>query len=132
MKYWNDLPESVLFNRVFTRPISIEKIELFKIEIDNDRPHIFIEFDLVGELPDSPPEKWKRGKFNRCRAGLLCYDVEKFSASNIPNRSLFDIKINEDQKGFQINLKNETSHVSLFSGSVSISGPSVYLAEENE
>ena len=132
MKYWNELPDSILFNRIFTNPTPIEKVYLFKIELDNDRPHIFIEFDLVGQLPDAPPEKWKRNKFNKCRTGLLCYDIEKFSASNIPNRSLFDAKIEKTADGFQITLENESSQVFLQSRSVSISGPSVYLTEDDE
>ena len=59
MNFWNELEGSTFFNKVFSKSIPIDSIELFSVIIDNNRPSITIEFDIP-ELPDNAPEKWKK------------------------------------------------------------------------
>ncbi|WP_338490696.1 hypothetical protein VRB78_10035 [Pseudomonas trivialis] len=53
MKYWNELDNTIFFNKVFTYPVEIGEIRLFSVTIDNDRPNIGLGFDIP-ETPDTP------------------------------------------------------------------------------
>lgn len=55
MKHWNELDDTIFFNKVFTYPVEIGEITLFSVTIDNDRPDIGLGFD-ISELPDAPPK----------------------------------------------------------------------------
>lgn len=61
MKYWNELENTIFFNKVFTYPVEIGEITLFSVTIDNDRPNIGLGFD-ISEIPDTPRKSGlKRG-----------------------------------------------------------------------
>ncbi|WP_252182540.1 hypothetical protein [Citrobacter sp. wls710] len=53
--YWNDIDGSMLFNKVFTKYIEVNEIDIFDIKIDREAATVLIAFDLVNELPDNPP-----------------------------------------------------------------------------
>ncbi|MBK5300757.1 MULTISPECIES: hypothetical protein [Gammaproteobacteria] len=48
------------FNQIFKTPVAIGLIELFTVNIENNRPTIILEFDIK-ELPDAPPAKMEKG-----------------------------------------------------------------------
>ncbi|EIM3549967.1 hypothetical protein NMK82_004590, partial [Salmonella enterica subsp. enterica serovar Braenderup] len=52
--YWNDIDGSILFNKVFTKSIEVNEIDVFDIKIDREAATVTISFDLVNELPDNP------------------------------------------------------------------------------
>jgi sulfur transfer protein SufE len=56
MKFWNDIDGSIFFNQIFKTAVAIGLIELFTINIENNRPTTILEFDIE-ELPDAPPSK---------------------------------------------------------------------------
>ncbi|EEJ4422367.1 hypothetical protein CQL32_004636, partial [Salmonella enterica subsp. enterica serovar Braenderup] len=59
--YWNDIDGSILFNKVFTKSIEVNEIDVFDIKIDREAATVTIYFDLVNELPDNPLPKWVKG-----------------------------------------------------------------------
>lgn len=73
--YWNEIEGSILFNKVFSRDVEVNKIDIFDIKIDREAATVIICFDLVNELPDNPPQKWVKG-YNRCRCGITCCGVK--------------------------------------------------------
>lgn len=53
--YWNEIEGGILFNKVFSRDVEVNEIDIFDIKIDREATTVMICFDLVNELPDSPP-----------------------------------------------------------------------------
>ena len=52
MKYWNELDNTIFFNKVFTYPVEIGEITLSSVTIDNDKLNIGLGFDIP-ETPDT-------------------------------------------------------------------------------
>lgn len=73
--YWNEFEGSILFNKVFSRDVEVNEIDIFDIKIDREAATVIICFDLVNELPDNPPQKCIKG-YNRCRCGISCSGVK--------------------------------------------------------
>lgn len=73
--YWNEIEGSILFNKVFSKYVEVNEIDIFDIKIDREAATLIICFDLVNELPDNPPPKWVKG-YNRCRCGINCSGVK--------------------------------------------------------
>lgn len=127
--YWNDLPGTELLKRVFTQPVPIEKISLFSINIGRDGPSIIIDFDLINQIPDAPPQKWTTSKFNRCRLGINCGGVKELSITGWDVENIVDVNIQciSAQK-HRVCLKNDEFHLEFMCSALTISGPSVYLS----
>lgn len=131
MKYWNELDKNIFFEKIFSHPVEIGEINLFSLQIDNDRPSLGIGFDIP-EFPDILPEKWKNKGYNVCRFGVDCYGVSDLKILNIPNREKFYLKIKkkDDQLCFQATNKN--SLVKFNAKSISICDPNVYMRGNDE
>ncbi|MCX8985776.1 Imm50 family immunity protein [Citrobacter portucalensis] len=124
--YWNDIDGSVLFNKVFTKYIEVNEIDIFDIKIDREAATVLITFDLVNELPDNPPPKWVKG-YNRCRCGINCSRVKylKIDGMSIDMLAKIEIDTNNNEvlvKGTDIFLNLKCSHIQLM-------GPSVYISQ---
>lgn len=128
MKFWNEIDGGTFFNQVFSKQIEIGNIELFAIKIDNSRPAIIVEFD-IDELPDSPPEKWKKNKFNTCRIGLNCGSISNLSIKNIPTSEKLKMEVLLSGGTFIIRASNESSFVEFETKSPLLCGPSVYFKQ---
>lgn len=63
-----DLAGAELLHRVFSYSPTTEEIDLFDISPKRDGRVLVANFDLTGQIPDRPPEKWKN--FNKCRVGI--------------------------------------------------------------
>jgi len=128
MKFWNNLDNTIFFNRVFTCPVEIGEIALFSLKIDNDRPKIILEFDIQ-ELPDSPPEKWVKSGFNTCRIGISCAGLTDLEIKNIPNANPLKMVIIKQQNFFSVDARSATSSIKFKAKYVSLCGPSVYFCD---
>lgn len=128
MKFWNDFDRSVFFNKVFTSPVPIGEITLFSIDIDNDRPHIYVNFDIP-ELPDAPPKKWVEEGFNTCRIGLNCGGISDVLIKNIPTNETMKISVKRCDDYFLIRAVSSNSLLEFKTRTPSLSGPSVYFCD---
>ena len=45
--HWNDLDGSILFNKVFSKSVKINEIDIFDIRIDREGCTVIITFDLI-------------------------------------------------------------------------------------
>ncbi len=126
MKYWNDLENTIFFNKVFTRPVEIGDITLFSVTIDNDRPNIGLGFD-ISELPDAPPVKWIKEGFNTCRIGLNCGGLSDVRISNIPTAEPLKMVIIRHENFYELQAKSKTSLIEFKAKYISLGGPSVYI-----
>lgn len=125
MKFWNDFDRSIFFNKVFTSPIAIGEITLFSIEIDNNRSHIHVAFD-ISELPDAPPKKWIKEGFNTCRIGLSCGGLSDVLIKNIPTSETMKISVQKHDGYFLVHAESPNSSFEFKTRHLSLSGPSVY------
>lgn len=128
MKLWNEFDNTIFFNKVFTYPVKIGCVALFSLSIDNDSPNIILEFDIQ-ELPDSPPEKWIKARFNTCRIGISCAGITDLEIKNIPNSNPLKMMINKDQDFFAVVAKSDTSSIEFKAKYISLCGPSVYFCD---
>ncbi|CRM14004.1 MULTISPECIES: Imm50 family immunity protein [Pseudomonas] len=128
MKHWNELNDTIFFNKVFTFPVEIGEITLYSLTIDNDRPNIGMGFDIK-ELPDAPPEKWIKEGYNTCRIGLDFGGVSDVKIENIPTREPLRMKITKLEDHYAIHAKSGTSTIELKAKYVSLCGPSVYICD---
>jgi hypothetical protein len=71
---WTELPGTELLRRVFSHSPKIDRVSLFDISLNRNGRTLTVNFDLIDQIPDKPPEKWKN--FNRCRLGLYCAPVK--------------------------------------------------------
>ncbi|WP_248746084.1 Imm50 family immunity protein [Pseudomonas sp. MWU12-2037] len=126
MKYWNDLDGSTFFNKVFNTKIQIGSISLYSLRIDNDRPEITFGFD-IDELPDTPPEKWKKTEFNTCRLGLNCGSPADLIIKNIPTAEKLYLTIENHDDYYLIRAKSEHSLIEFKTKWPLLCGPTVYL-----
>lgn len=127
MKYWGQLDNAVLFNRIFTAPVEIGLVSLHSVVIDNSYHRLTILFD-IDELPDRPPEKWVREGFNTCRIGMDCYEVEGVILKNIPCTEKLHVRISQaEEEGFFISLVSTSSVIEFCARVLSLCGPSVYI-----
>jgi hypothetical protein len=117
------------FNQTFKAPVVIGLIELFTVNIDNNRPTIILEFDIE-ELPDTPPEKWKKAEFNTCRIGLNCSEISNLTIKNIPTKEKPNVIITQSGKIFTIHASNSSSIIEFTTKSPLLCGPSVYMNDK--
>ena len=130
MKHWNELEQSIFFNKVFSNLINIGTINLFSLQIENDRPSLGIGFDIP-QFPDKLPEKWKNKGYNMCRIGLECSGISDLLIKNIPTSETLNVEIEESQGYFQFSATSETSLILFKARHISLNGPNVYLSEQN-
>jgi hypothetical protein len=130
MKHWNELEQSIFFNKVFSNLINIGTINLFSLQIENDRPSLGIGFDIP-QFPDKLPEKWKSKGYNMCRIGLECSGISDLLIKNIPTSEILNVEIEESQEYFQFSATSETSLIQFKARHIFLNGPNVYLCEQN-
>ena len=126
MKFWNELENTIFFNKVFTYPVEIGKITLFSVTIDNDRPNIGLGFD-ISELPDAPPKKWVTEGFNTCRIGLDCGGLSDIKIINIPTDEPLRMVITKYESFYHLQANSKTSAIEFRAKYISLCGPSVYI-----
>lgn len=97
MKYWNEIENTIFFEKIFSQPVEIVEIFLLSLQIDNDRPRLGIGFEIP-EFPDVLPEKWKDKGYNACRLGIDCYEISDLKILNIPNRDTFAVEITKKRR----------------------------------
>lgn len=130
MKHWNELEQSIFFNKVFSNLVNIGTINLFSLQIENDRPSLGIGFDIP-QFPDKLPEKWQNKGYNMCRIGLECSGIRDLLIKNIPTPEILNVEIEESQEYFQFSATSETSLIQFKARHIRLSGPNVYLCEQN-
>ncbi|WP_338480656.1 Imm50 family immunity protein [Pseudomonas trivialis] len=130
MKYWNELDNTIFFNKVFTYPVEIGEITLFSVTIDNDRPNIGLGFDIP-ETPDTLPEKWIKEGFNTCRIGLDCGGLSDIRIKNIPTKEKFKMVIIKRENYFELHATSKSSAIELKAKFISLCGPAVYFNDPN-
>ncbi|SDN81500.1 Imm50 family immunity protein [Pseudomonas poae] len=126
MKYWNELDNTIFFNKVFTYPVEIGEITLFSVTIDNDRPNIGLGFDIP-ETPDIPPEKWIKEGFNTCRTGLDCGGLSDIRIKNIPTKEKLKMVIIKRGNYFELHATSKSSAIELKAKFISLCGPAAYF-----
>ncbi|MEB0207475.1 Imm50 family immunity protein [Pseudomonas sp. CCC3.1] len=131
MKYWNDLDGSVFFNKVFSAPVAIGVVQLFAITIDNNTPNVILEFDIT-ELPDMPPEKWKKNGFNTCRIGINISNIKNLHIKNVPTKENLVAIISKPSNTYIVQLSNKDSLIEFTAQHILLCGPSVYINSTTE
>ncbi|OPA95691.1 hypothetical protein BFW88_08080 [Pseudomonas fluorescens] len=126
MKFWNDFDRSIFFNKVFSLRIPIGTIVLFSVDIDNDRSHITLAFDIP-EIPDRPPEKWIIEGFNTCRIGLSCGGLSDVLIKNIPTFDTLKMTVQKFEDFFLIRAESADALIEFKTKYPSLCGPSVYI-----
>lgn len=124
--FWNDLDGTVLFNKVFSKPVKISDIDLFEVKIDREGPTVTIIFDLIGELPDIPIAKWGK-KYNKCRCGINCGGVTSINIEGIAVNMLAKIEIKQEINHNLVIIKGVNFQLELVCLHIQFMGPSVYL-----
>lgn len=130
MKYWNELENTIFFNKVFTYPVEIGEITLFSVTIDNDRTNIGLGFD-ISETPDAPPEKWIKEGFNTCRIGLDCGGLSDVKIKNIPTKETLKMVITKHENYFELQATSKSSAIELKAKYISLCGPAVYINDQD-
>lgn len=130
IKYWNDLENNVLINKVFSYKVKIGKIDLFNVEISRDGPTVWLYFDLIDELPDIPSPKWGKPNinYNRCRIGLGCFGVSRSNLSGLAVDMILNVSIVKDDI-YKIHFVNENIKFNIECLGVTLIPPSVYLSD---
>lgn len=123
-----DLAGAELLRRVFSYKPTTEKIDLFDISLKRDGRVFVANFDLVDQIPDRPPEKWKN--FNRCRLGIYCAAVERLRLNGWGAKNISNLIIKKSQVGYEIEIRGESINVEFNCQFVSVVGPTVYLDGE--
>jgi len=130
MKHWNELEQSIFFTTIFSNLINTGAINLFSLQIENDRPSLGIGFDIP-QFPDKLPEKWKSKGYNMCRIGLECSGISDLLIKNIPTSEILNVEIEEFQGDFQFSATSATSLIQFKARHIYLDGPNVYLCEQN-
>jgi len=123
-----DLAGAELLRRVFSYSPTTDKIDLFDISLKRDGEVLVANFDLVDQIPDQPPEKWK--SFNRCRVGIYCAMISDLQLLGWGARNLARLSIDKTKSEYEIGIVGESVKINLHCRHISLVGPSVYIDEE--
>ncbi|HDR2784872.1 TPA: immunity 50 family protein [Enterobacter sichuanensis] len=126
--YWNEIEGSILFNKVFSRDVEVNEIDIFDIKIDREATTVMICFDLVNELPDSPPPKWVKG-YNRCRCGINCSGVKFLKIEGMSTDMPAKIEIQKNTSYSVVIIKGADIFLNLKCSHIQLMGPSVYISQ---
>lgn len=127
---WNEIDGSILFNKVFSKPIEIGEIDIFDINIDREAATVIISFDLVNVLPDIPPPKWVVG-YNRCRCGINCSGVRHLKIEGMATDMPAKIEIENKSGNSEVIIKGDDVFLNLRCSHIQLMGPSVYISYLN-
>jgi len=122
-----ELPNADFLRNVFSFPPSTNTIDLFDICLKRDGKVLILNFDLVGQLPDRPPKKWKA--FNRCRLGIYCAAISRLNLTGWETRNIADLTITAAGSGYNVQVIGESVKIEFSCELISLTGPSVYLDE---
>ena len=125
--HWNDIDGSILFNKVFSKSVKINEIDIFDIRIDREGCTVIITFDLIDELQDNPPPKWVKG-YNRCRCGINCGSVSAIKIEGISTNMPAKIKIDKNDHYNEVSINGSTIYLYLKCAHIQLMGPSVYIS----
>nr|WP_284509432.1 Imm50 family immunity protein [Caballeronia sp. GAFFF2] len=117
-----------MLRRVFSYSPTTEKIDLFDISLKRDGKVFIANFDLIDQVPDRPPEKWKN--FNRCRVGIHCAVVSELQISGWNTRNIACLCIDKTEGGYEVRIIGDSLKIKFLCQFVSLTGPTVYLDGE--
>ncbi|WP_174417324.1 immunity 50 family protein [Burkholderia diffusa] len=123
----DELSGAELLRRVFSYIPTTDKIDLFDISLNRDGEVLIANFDLVDQLPDRPPEKWKN--FNRCRLGIYCAVVSDLNLVGWGARNISSLSIDKSEGGYDVKISGESVRIKFLCKFISLVGPTVYLDE---
>lgn len=126
--YWNEIEGGILFNKVFSRDVEVNEIDIFDIKIDREAATVIICFDLVNELPDNPPPKWVKG-YNRCRCGINCSGVKFLKIEGMSTDMPAKIEIQKNTPYSKVIIKGADIFLNLKCSHIQLIGPSVYISQ---
>ncbi|MBN6078290.1 hypothetical protein HYE59_12370 [Aggregatibacter actinomycetemcomitans] len=129
IKYWNELENNFIINKVFSRKVEIGNVDLFNVEILRSGPSIRFYFDLVNDLPDLPFPKWGRPNidYNKCRIGINCFGVKDLLISGLDTDMLLNVLITKDST-YKITFSNDIVNFNIECLNLSLVPPNVYLS----
>jgi hypothetical protein len=120
-----DLAGAELLRRVFSYSPTIERVDLFDISLKRDGKVFIANFDLIDQVPDRPPEKWKN--FNRCRVGIYCMMISNLQMSGWNTRNLVSLSISKKDDRYEVRIVGDSLEIGLTCQFISLTGPTVYL-----
>ncbi|WP_333991927.1 Imm50 family immunity protein [Burkholderia orbicola] len=123
-----DLAGAELLRRVFSYSPTTEEIDLFDISLKRDGKVLVANFDLIGQIPDRPPEKWK--SFNKCRVGIYCASIDGLILSGWGVRNISSLGIGKLSDGYEVKISGESVNIDFRCQFVSLVGPTVYFDGE--
>ncbi|MDR5795672.1 Imm50 family immunity protein [Caballeronia sp. LZ008] len=123
-----ELAGAELLRRVFSYSPTTEKIDLFDISLKRDGKVFVANFDLIDQIPDRPPEKWKN--FNRCRVGIYCAVVSELQVLGWNARNISTLCITKVSDKYGVRITGESLEIKFLCQFISLTGPTVYLDEE--
>ncbi|HDR2846338.1 TPA: immunity 50 family protein [Enterobacter sichuanensis] len=126
--YWNEVEGGILFNKVFSRDVEVNEIDIFDIKIDREAATVIICFDLVNELPDNPPPKSVKG-YNRCRCGINCSGVKFLKIEGMSTDMPAKIEIQKNTPYREVIIKGAEIFLNLKCSHIQLMGPSVYISQ---
>ncbi|ONH43236.1 hypothetical protein BLL37_05635 [Pseudomonas azotoformans] len=126
MKYWNELDRNIFFEKLFSKPIEIEKIALFSLQIENDRPSLGLGFDIP-DFPDTLPAKWENKGYNTCRMGIDCHGIRDLKIQHLPIREVFLVNITRDDDQFHFQATSKNASIEFKAKYISLCDPNVYI-----
>ncbi|NTX29781.1 hypothetical protein HT746_22095 [Burkholderia pyrrocinia] len=123
-----DLAGAELLRRVFSYSPTTDKIDLFDVSLKRDGKTFVANFDLVDQIPDRPPGKWKN--FNRCRVGIYCAAISGLHLMGWEARNISSLSIDKSPEWYEIRICGESVDIKFRCQFISLVGPTVYLDEE--
>lgn len=128
-EFWNEVEETFLLNQIFSDYIKIGYINLFSVDVIRDGPTVRLHFDLADSLPDRPLPHWGKPNvdYNRCRMGVDCFGVSKFSMQGISTHMRMMLAISQNDKIYNLSLSSRDANIEIQCLNLTLISPSVYM-----
>lgn len=128
-EFWNEVEDTFLLKQIFSNYVKIGCINLFSIDVIRDGPTVRLHFDLVDTLPDLPLPHWGKPyvDYNKCRMGIDCFGVSKFSMEGISTHMRMMLAISKTDKVYNLSLSSKDTNIEIQCLNLSLTFPSVYL-----
>nr|WP_319396110.1 Imm50 family immunity protein [uncultured Desulfobacter sp.] len=124
---WKHIDNSIAILNMYKNAPELKTVRIKEFNLSENGPTAIMKFDF-NSLPDLPPKKWLREKYNAVHIELNFSGIENLTLKGWDTNNIASISIDksfDSQK--KVTIANDNFHISLLCIAISIDKISPYL-----
>ncbi len=124
---WDHIDNSIAILNMYKNVPELKAVRIKELTLSENGPTAILKFDL-NSLPDLPPKKWLREKYNTVHIELNLSGIENIALNGWDTHNIATISIDIDlDHQRKVTIDNENIHICLLCKAISINTISPYL-----